>query len=244
MNSINPPARMIRVDNLARAHEHAIKTVLESGYLKDTEDGKPTIETNTIMIYVENPLTKPMFSDKSKFGIGFLERYKQDLIFGTKSAFEYDYHSRLCSWGCGTDSSGKPININQINYIVSKLQKSKNSRRAIAITWNPPIDQIKNDVPCLQLVQFTTRDNKLDMKVVFRSNDMLSAAGSNMFALVGLQQHIAQLLELECGSYTHISLVPHIYHERDIDDIERFCGKGMHISPIYEVCNICKRCKR
>jgi len=47
-----------------------------------------------------------------------------------------------------------------------------------------------------------------------------------------------------CGTYTHISLVPHIYYLRDINDIEPFCGKGTLIQPVAEVCRACQRCPR
>ena len=62
------------------------------------------------------------------------------------------------------------------------------------------------DCPCLQLVECVIREGKLHMKVVFRSNDMLTAAGANMFALATLQEYIAGESGLPCGSYTHISL--------------------------------------
>ena len=82
------------------------------------------------------------------------------------------------------------------------------------------------------------------MKVVFRSNDMLTAAGANMYALVQLQRHIAGNLGLPVGSYSHISLVPHIYHTRDINDIPPFCARGEKIRPVIEVCRICGKCPR
>jgi len=50
------------------------------------------------------------------------------------------------------------------------------------VTWNPYVDEQLDDCPCLQLVQCLVREGRLSMKVVFRSNDMLSAAGANMFA--------------------------------------------------------------
>jgi thymidylate synthase len=49
---------------------------------------------------------------------------------------------------------------------------------------------------------------------------------------------------LPCGTYTHISLVPHIYFIRDVHDIEPFCGKGKLIQPVKEVCQACQRCDR
>jgi thymidylate synthase len=88
------------------------------------------------------------------------------------------------------------------------------------------------------------RDNKLHTRVVFRSNDMLTAAGANMYALVQLQKHIADQLGLSCGTYTHISLIPHIYYIRDMHDIEPFCGKGKYIHPVREVCQACGGCER
>jgi thymidylate synthase len=53
-------------------------------------------------------------------------------------------------------------------------------------------------------------------KYVFRSNDMLSAAGANMYALAHVQKSIADQLELPVGSYEHISISPHIYYIRDL----------------------------
>jgi thymidylate synthase len=82
------------------------------------------------------------------------------------------------------------------------------------------------------------------MRVIFRSNDMLTAAGANMYALVQLQKSIADQLGLPCGTYTHISLVPHVYFIRDMHDIEPFCGKGRYIHPIPEVCHACGGCDR
>jgi thymidylate synthase len=81
------------------------------------------------------------------------------------------------------------------------------------------------------------------MKVVFRSNDMLTAAGANMFALVHLQNAIAERLGIPPGPYTHMSLVPHIYYIRDVDDLEPFCGRGERIRPVNEVCRACGKCR-
>ncbi len=82
----------------------------------------------------------------------------------------------------------------------------------------------------------------LDMKVVFRSNDMLSAAGANMYALARLQQYIADAVGVKPGAYTHISLVPHIYYRRDVADILPFCGEGAHFKPREIVCSACRGC--
>jgi len=236
--------RIIRAPSLGTAHELVVKMVLEKGWVLTTEDEEATVEFDEVAIRVENPATEPMVSSHSRFSRKFMDKYAEDLLNGTSSVFEYDYHDRLFNWGdqlCFPD--GDPVHINQIDYIVRKLTESPVSRRGIAITWNPQIDEQLDDCPCLQLVQCLVRDGRLAMKVVFRSNDMLTAAGANMYALVRLQNAIAGRLGLPTGAYTHISLVPHIYYRRDAHDLEPFCGKGELIRPIDEICSVCGKCR-
>jgi len=234
--------RIIRAPTLARAHELAVKVVLEKGRVLVTENGEATVESDEIAMRVENPLAEPMASSRSRFQRKFLDRYAENLLRGSSSVFEYDYHGRLFDWGEKLRSDGKEVHIDQIHYITNKLHFSPSSRRAIAITWNPVVDEALADCPCLQLVQCLIRNSALHMKVVFRSNDMLSAAGANMFALSRLQESIADALGIPCGAYTHISLVPHIYYKRDIADIPPFCENGGAIHPVKEVCGVCNRC--
>jgi thymidylate synthase len=218
--------------------------ILEKGWVLQTEDNEATIEFEEIAMQVDTPLAEPMVSPHSRFQQRFVEQYARDLVQGSKASFEYDYHGRLFDWGEHLTSKGNEVHVDQIAYITEKLKTSQKSRRAIAITWNPVIDEQLDDCPCLQLVQCVIRNKSLQMRVVFRSNDMLTAAGANMYALVQLQKHIADQLGVPCGTYTHISLVPHIYYIRDMHDIEPFCGKGTLIQPVADVCRACKGCER
>ena len=236
--------RIIRAPSIGRAHELVIQLILEKGWVLHTEDGESTIEFEEITLQVDTPLAGPAVSPHSRFQQRFVEQYARDLLHGSHASFEYDYHGRLFDWGEHLVAEGQPVHIDQIAYIIDKLKSAPATRRAIAITWNPVIDEKLDDCPCLQLVQCMVRDGRLDMRVVFRSNDMLTAAGANMYALVQLQRSIADQLGLVCGTYTHISLVPHIYYTRDMHDIESFCGKGILIHPIKEVCRACRQCDR
>jgi thymidylate synthase len=236
--------RVIRAPAIGRAHELAVKMILEKGWVLPTEDDEATIEFEEITMQVDTPFAEPMVSPHSRFQQKFVEQYAKDLLLGSHASFEYDYHGRLFEWGERLSTDGKPVHINQVAYMVTKLRSSSNSRRAISITWNPVIDETLDNCPCLQLVQCIVRGKKLHMRVIFRSNDILTAAGANMYALVQLQKSIADQLGLPCGTYTHISLVPHVYYLRDVHDIEPFCGKGAYIQPLTEVCRACGRCSR
>ncbi|NMB79222.1 MAG: thymidylate synthase [Methanomicrobiales archaeon] len=236
--------RVIRAPSIGKAHEQVIQMILEKGWLLKTENEEATVEFEEIAMQVDTPLAEPSVSPYSRFQQKFVEQYARDLLNGSHASFEYDYHGRLFDWGESLTAENNPVHVNQIAYIVDKLRASPNTRRAIAITWNPVIDEKLDDCPCLQLIQCVLRDKKLHMKVIFRSNDMLTAAGANMYALVQLQKSIADQLGVACGTYTHISLVPHIYYIRDIHDIEPFCGKGKLIQPVREVCLACQKCER
>jgi len=236
--------RVIRAPSIGRAHELVVRMILEKGWTLRTEDAEATIEFEEVALQVDTPLAEPLVSSHSRFQQKFVEKYAQDLLEGTQASFEYDYHGRLFDWGEQLITDGHPVHIDQMAYIVEKLRSSPNSRRAVAITWNPVIDEHLDNCPCLQLIQCVVRNEKLFMRVVFRSNDMLTAAGANMYALVQLQKSIAGKLGIQCGTYTHISLVPHIYYLRDVHDIEPFCGKGSLIQPVREVCRACGRCPR
>ncbi len=235
--------KLIRAPNLARAHELVIRYILEKGSLLTTENGEKTVETDEICICVDTPFESPMVSPCSRFKESFLQEYARNLINGSDAVFEYDYHGRLFDWGCGLKENGE-VHQDQIRYIIDKLKEHPVSRRAVAITWCPPVDEKLADCPCLQLVQCTVRNGKLNMKIVFRSNDMLSAAGSNMYALAKLQEYIANEIGVEVGTYTHISLVPHVYFKRDAADIPPFCGKGASFTPCAEVCHACGGCPK
>ena len=236
--------RVIRAPSIGLAHELVVKMILEKGHVLQTEDDEATLEFEEVALQVDTPHAGPMVSPHSRFQQRFVDQYASDLLNGSKASFEYDYHGRIFDWGERLSVNGTPVHIDQVEYIVRKLQESPVSRRAIAITWNPVIDEHLDDCPCLQLVQCVLRDGKMSMRVIFRSNDMLTAAGANMYALVQLQKAITDRLGVSCGTYTHISLVPHIYFIRDMHDIEPFCGKGKFIHPVREVCTICGRCDR
>lgn len=216
--------KLLQSNSIGRLHELVVEYILEYGSEVLTEDGAPTLETDAVTLYTSTPLSEPMISTRSPLHDDFVNTYAYNLINGSESNFEYDYHTRLFEWG--KNSSVDVYRTDQIQYIIDKLAVEPNSRRAQAITWIPPDDVKLRDCPCLQHVQCKVRDNKLHMSVVFRSNDMLLGAGSNMYAFVYLQKYILDQLNLKTnsnitmGSYTHIALIPHIYVNRDIDELK------------------------
>lgn len=231
--------KLISAPNIARLHELAIEYVLRHGSIIRTEDGEITIEAGALTLECKTPRESPRISSRAPYGEQFYRAYADELLNGTPARFDYDYYTRLNKYAASDESRA----VNQIDYIARKLKAHPESRRAVAVTWIPAQDELAQNCPCLQLVQCTARAGKLNMHVVFRSNDMLLAAGANMYALTALQSEIARAIDLDVGTYTHIALVPHIYFKRDASSLAAFCGHGMSYTPRAGVCDACKGCR-
>ena len=133
--------RIIRAPSIGRAHELVIQLILEKGRVLRTEDGEATLEFEEITLQVDTPLAKPAVSPHSRFQQRFVDQYAKDLLLGSHASFEYDYHGRLFDWGERLVTDGQEVHVDQIAYIIDKLKSSPETRRAIAITWNPVIDR-------------------------------------------------------------------------------------------------------
>jgi len=204
----------------ARAYELAVTHVLTKGYWQETEDGKPTIETGPLTVVLDHPTADPRISPVSPFKPALHIVYADNLLNGEhENAFAYTYWRRLHQWGDDLYHDDTLVVNDQIAYIIQKLRADPRSRRAVAVTWNPVVDQTVDDVPCLQLVQCAVRDDRLAMRVAFRSNDIHLALSANMYGLIAKQQQIADAIGVPVGPYTHVALIPHIYYERDADTL-------------------------
>jgi len=227
----------VRAFSIGKAHEEVIKTILKHGTYIVTEDNEKTIELlEPLNIHVNEPFADYMVSPYNMFREGAMQKYVQDLLNGSENDFVYTYHDRLFDYpvtkGEGEISGdGDKRGINQIDYIVNKLTEEPSSRRAEAITWFPFKDTSSQNPPCLQRIQCFVRDAALNMHVEFRSNDMLSALGANMYALVHLQKLIADRLGVDVGWYSHTSVSAHMYHERDHEELIKYIkGLGLEES--------------
>jgi len=217
---------LITCHSPAQAHETLIASIMNPSLGKDiiTENDERTKEIIDVRVKITSPLDQ-RFSPKCFMKQKGFDEYAKCLIYGynNKVVFEYDYNERLRKWGKKKISLYEgEVSVDQIKYIIHKLQSQTNSRRAIAVTWIPPYDETHEDVPCLQYVQCIIRDGKLHMFVLFRSEDILSAFGQNVYGLTSLQKFIADVLEVPVGDYYHYIISAHIYHIRDAHELSRF----------------------
>lgn len=103
----------------------------------------------------------------------------------------------------------------QYEPIVERLKADPDSRQAVVTIWDPKLDLLpqKRDYPCTILHQFRIRDNKLNMSVYMRSNDVWLGAAYDFFQFTRVQIAMASVLGIKPGRYTHHVGSLHIYEQ-------------------------------
>lgn len=212
---------IVRGDTLPDAYHKALQILHTDGEIYPCEDWETSQKEVAMTMVVEHPIQEPMISKLFIGGPRELEQYRQEMLYGILD-FEvglgnwvYTYHDRMTHYVLHSkDEDGDLIYFNQIHFVINELQRSPSSRRAVIDIRDNSVDPFGEEPACLQHIQFLIRDNKLDCKVLFRSNDACKATFMNAFALILLQDLIALELGVEVGTYTHRSNSFHAY-ERD-----------------------------
>lgn len=117
-------------------------------------------------------------------------------------------------WGAYGYRWRKYFHKDQIDMIVKLLKENPNDRRAVLQMWdaNKDLARVSKDVPCNTNIYFKIRDNKLNMTVCNRSNDMLwGAYGANVVHMSVLQELVAHRLGVFVGVYRQVSDSFHVY---------------------------------
>lgn len=93
---------------------------------------------------------------------------------------------------------------------VNKLRKDPNTRQAVIHLHTPNNKPTKDEV-CTLSLQFMIRENKLDMFVNMRSNDIVWGFTYDVFSFTTFQELMANELGVELGEYHHNATSMHIY---------------------------------
>lgn len=116
--------------------------------------------------------------------------------------------------------------IDQFNVMYERLYNNFGSNRAVATLYNPGLDFDKDDIPCLNWLQVTVRDSKLELHCMFRSNDLYGAWPSNMYLLTffGLWMVEQFFEDLTFNGIHYHSSSLHIY-ETDLPAVKKVLGE-------------------
>ena len=129
----------------------------------------------------------------------YLEEFQDEKCirpFKTEDGFVYTYPERLLSMRTYDADFDLNVEVDQLGVIFDRLIDDVGTNRAVATLYNCGLDRNEHDIPCLNWLQATIRDNKLVLHVMFRSNDIYGAWPTNMFFItyIGLllQQSLSE----------------------------------------------------
>jgi len=105
----------------------------------------------------------------------------------------------------------------QLENVIAMLESNPDTRQAaISIYDAKEINDghYQNDTPCTYAVQFTILNNKLNMAVVMRSNDLWFGFCNDQYCFASLQMLVAYELGIQCGEYYHYAHNLHLYNNK------------------------------
>ena len=127
------------------------------------------------------------------------------------------------NWARMEDSDGK-VNSNygyqwernhQLDYVVGQLKTNPNTRRAaISIYDGKEMIKYRKDTPCTYAVQFTILNNKLNMCVTMRSNDLWYGFCNDQYCFSQLMQMVSERTGYKLGEYYHFAHNLHLYNDK------------------------------
>jgi thymidylate synthase len=101
----------------------------------------------------------------------------------------------------------------QLARIIDMLRINPNTRQAaLSIYDAKEMKSYKHDTPCTYAVQFTIVDDKLNMCVTMRSNDLWYGFCNDQYCFSRLQLLVADELEIRLGTYFHFAHNLHLYN--------------------------------
>lgn len=213
------------------AWTRVVERIMRYGLIKGTQYGSQQKELLgvTWVIHDEDPNSfqlpsdwPPTLQELTGATKAAIDEYHQVFLSPDKPAgVTYTYGNRLMRYPLpGKDKR----EVDQITEsIIGNLQKSPDTRRAVATTLVPWIDATSDEPPCITQVQCLQAEGKVNMLVTVRSHDIFKAAIPNAFGLRVLQARIANQTGFKLGSLQITSQSAHIY-EGDWDNAKQLAA--------------------
>jgi len=175
--------------------------------------------------YIQNPLDNHITNKQRDWKLDYAEAEWQWYLSGDRNIKKLGelYGKVPPIWERMADSNGNVMSNygwqwqrnNQIDYVVGKLREQPSTRHAaISIYDAKEFEQYRKDTPCTYAIQFTILDDKLNMSVYMRSNDIWYGFCNDQYQFSMLQKMIADRLSINVGWYYHQAHNMHLYNDK------------------------------
>lgn len=186
-----------------------VKKIMDEGKLIEDERGSKTREILNAIVEIKKPFKTNFYqigeeieAPEGYFWSGEkLKEYAKQFLTPDRQGFIYTYGNRLRGH----------FQVDQVEEAIRRLKNFKGTRRATMITWDPRIDTREDEVPCMILIDFKIRDEKLHTTGVWRSHDIYGAWFPNAVGTAYLARYVAKKTGVKVGPITIHSISAHIY---------------------------------
>ena len=220
MNIINTTMTNTTFRNANEAYEYLHDKIIQEGI--DFGDTKALFNVG---FYITDPKDRKIINRERKWNEEYAEAEWQWYLSGDpKVSTLGDIYGKVPEiWKRMADADGK-VNSNygyqwdrngQLDMVLEMLKHNKDTRQAcISIYDGKEISDYAFDTPCTYAVQFTIVNNRLDMCVTMRSNDLWYGFCNDQYQFSKLQELMAFRLDIETGTYYHFAHNMHLYNDK------------------------------
>jgi len=206
--------------NANKAYEALLKYIPMKGI--DFDNTKALFNCG---FYIQNPLDNHITNKERDWKLEYAEAEWQWYLSGDRSINKLgEIYGKVPPIWCRMADLNGNVNSNygwqwkrsdQVDYVVAKLKDNPNTRHAaISIYDAKEWEDYRNDTPCTYAIQFTIINNKLNMSVYMRSNDLWYGFCNDQYQFSSLQRMIAERLSMDLGWYYHHAHNMHIYNDK------------------------------
>lgn len=218
---------MIKVRNVNDALPEGCRLMKEFGQRRGSRNGPVLVFPEPFITEYERPFERVLFSSVRDCNPFFHLMEALWMLAGRNDVASVEkYNSNIATYSDnGIVFNGAYGNrwrfrfgLDQITWIINRLRKDPEDRRAVLQMWDARVDprvcdENGKDVPCNLVATFQVSvAGSLDMTVFNRSNDLIwGAYGANVVHFSVLQEIIAHSIGLPMGKYWQISANTHVY---------------------------------
>lgn len=208
--------KMYKYENLAEMyHDMSYRMFIDGN--KVSPRGNETYEIIAPEIYLNSPIDNLAFLKERKYNLVYSVAESM-LLISKKN--EVKYFTKFNKNMANFSDDGQILNgsygyriADNIDKVIERLKSDKDSRQAVLTIYQNDVCKITKDPPCTLNLHFLIRDNKLNLIVYMRSNDIIWGTPYDVFMFTTLQRLIANSLNIYVGWYRHIPSSFHVYKD-------------------------------
>lgn len=203
----------MKFKNAQEAFEYFYEKINKSGLISDN-----TRYLNNVGFYIKNPSDNKILTYFRKWKNSYADIEWEWYLSQNRNVSEIKKHAKI--WD-RMHSGDNLVNSNygyqwnrnnQLDFVIEELKNKPNSRRAVLTIYDGKEHlSHKIDTPCTLNIVFSIADNKLNMSVLMRSNDLWYGFCNDQYCFSKLQELVSSRLNMDHGWYYHFVNNLHIY---------------------------------